>query len=177
MLKAFIGIILLAETTSTWFHASPTSAKVPLSWYFGASHTAICNCEAAIVQVKSYCSIIMARSYQVLPLDPCLCHFHHTSMCHALQWGYIKGSTGKKSLAGGNVGVFCKIVDLFQRRDSINALDMEVHNYATLENLQGIVIPWVNGCYDVWGLLRLLGLKDVGTAISKHGPISTQTRT
>ena len=43
--------------------------------------------------------------------------------------------------------------------------------------------PWriykarVHGYYDVWGLLRLLALEDVGTAIPEHGPISTQTRT
>jgi hypothetical protein len=29
MLKAFVGIIPLAETAPTWFHTSPTSAKVP----------------------------------------------------------------------------------------------------------------------------------------------------
>lgn len=39
-----------------------------------------------------------------------------------------------------------------------------------------MVIPRVCGYYDVWGLLRLLALEDVGTAISEDGPINDQTR-
>jgi tRNA A-37 threonylcarbamoyl transferase component Bud32 len=81
------------------------------------------------------------------------------------------------AFAGGNLDVFCKIVDLFQRRDSINALNREVRNYATLQDLQSIVIPRVRGYYDIWGLLRLLALEDVGTTIPEDGPINTQTRT
>jgi hypothetical protein len=89
-----------------------------------------------------------------------------------------RGCTSKAKLlrgilAGGNLNVFCKIVDLFQRRDSIDALDMEVRNYATWQNLQGIVIPRVHGYYDVWGLLRLLALGDVATAFPE---IDTRTR-
>jgi len=55
--------------------------------------------------------------------------------------------------------VFCKVVDLFQRQDPIDALDKEVRNYATLKDLQGVVVPRVRGYYDVWGLLRLLALE------------------
>ena len=50
---------------------------------------------------------------------------------------------------------------------------MEVRNYATWQNLQGIVIPRVHGYYDVWGLLRLLALGDVATAFPE---IDTRTR-
>ena len=75
-----------------------------------------------------------------------------------------------------NLDVFCKIIDLFQRGDAMDALDTEVRNYATLHHLQGTVIPRVHGYYDVWGLLRLLALEDVGTAIPEDRPISTQTR-
>ena len=77
---------------------------------------------------------------------------------------------------GGDLHVFCKIVDLFQRGDALDALDTKVRNYATLQDLQGIVIPRVHGYYDVWGLLRLLALEDVGTAIPEDGPIKTRTR-
>jgi tRNA A-37 threonylcarbamoyl transferase component Bud32 len=45
-----------------------------------------------------------------------------------------------------------------------------------LQNLQGVIIPRVRGYYDVWGLLRLLALEDVGTAIPEDGPIDTRTR-
>jgi hypothetical protein len=76
-------------------------------------------------------------------------------------------------LARSNLNVFCKIVDLFQRRDSIDALNTEVYNYATLQNLQGTVIPRVRGYYNGWGLLRLLALEDVST---EDGSIDTQTK-
>jgi tRNA A-37 threonylcarbamoyl transferase component Bud32 len=58
----------------------------------------------------------------------------------------------------------------------MNTLGTEVRNYATLQHLQGIVIPRVRGYYDVWGLLRLLALEDVGTAIPEDGPVSARTR-
>lgn len=34
----------------------------------------------------------------------------------------------------------------------------------------------MSGYYDIWGLLRLLALEDVGTPIPEDGPIDTQTR-
>ncbi|KAM6492114.1 hypothetical protein JOM56_011838 [Amanita muscaria] len=178
MLKAFVGTILLAETASTWFHSSPTSAKIPPGRCFGTSRTAIHDRDAAIAQAHSYHSVVVAGSYQVLPLDPRLCHFHRTSVRHAPRRGCtLKATLVRGCFAGSNLNVFCKIIDLFQRRDSINALDMEVSNYATLQDLQGIVIPRVHGYYDIWGLLRLLALEDVGTAIPEDGSISTRTRT
>jgi tRNA A-37 threonylcarbamoyl transferase component Bud32 len=81
-----------------------------------------------------------------------------------------------RTLRAGDLDVFCKIVDLFQRGGALGALDMEVRKYATLQDLQGIVIPRVHGYYDVWGLLRLLALEDVGTAIPEDRPINTRTR-
>ena len=63
MLKAFVGIILLAELVSTWFHSSPTSAKVPPGRCFGTSLTAT---YAAITQAESYQSTIVAGTYSVL---------------------------------------------------------------------------------------------------------------
>jgi hypothetical protein len=83
MLKAFVGIILLAEVVSTWFHTSPTSAKALPGRSFGVSPTAAHVHDTAIVQAHSYHSTIIAGSYQALPLDPRLCHFHRTFVCHA----------------------------------------------------------------------------------------------
>ena len=177
MLKAFVGTILLAETTSIWFHSSPTPAKVPGDRYFGTTFAAIHNRDAAIAKAQSYHSVVTNGSYQVLPLDPRLCHFDRSAVRHAPRRGStLKAKLERGIFVGGNLNVFCKIVDLFQRRDSINALDLEVRNYATLQNLQGIVIPRVYGYYDIWGLLRLLALEDVGTAIPEDGEINTQTR-
>ena len=175
MLKAFVGTILLAETASTWFHSSPTSAKVPPGQYFSSTIAGARDRDAAILEAQSYRSPIVNGSYRIVPLDPYLCHFHRSSVRHTPQ----RGCTLKATLGWtrSNLDVFCKIVDLFRRSDSIDALDVEVRNYATLQNLQGIVIPRVHGYYDVWGLLRLLALEDVGTAIPEDVEISTQTRT
>jgi tRNA A-37 threonylcarbamoyl transferase component Bud32 len=70
----------------------------------------------------------------------------------------------------------CKIVDLFHSHDAVCALDTEVCNYAALKNLQGVVIPRVHGYYDVWGLLKLLALQVVGTAIPEDAPIDAEMR-
>ena len=177
MLKAFVGTILLAETASILFHSSPTPAKAPDDQYFGITLTAIRNRDAAIAEAQSYHSVVVNGSYQVFPLDPHLCHFDRSAVRHAPRRGStLKAKLETGILAGGNLNVFCKIVDLFQRRDSIDALNLEARNYATLQNLQGIAIPCVYGYYDVWGLLRLLALEDVGTAIPEDGEIDTHTR-
>jgi len=177
MLKAFVGIILLAETTSLWFHTSPTPAKAPDDRYFGATLTAKHNRDAAVAAAHSYHSLIVNGSYQVLPLDPRLCHFDRSAVRHVSQRGStLKAKLERGILAGGDLNVFCKVVDLFQTRDSIDALNLEARNYATLQNLQGIVIPRVYGYYDVCGLLRCLALEEVGTVILEDGAIDTQTR-
>ena len=55
MLKAFVGIILLAETaSSTWFHSSPTSANAPQGRYFGGSIAGDRGRDAAVAQAQSY---------------------------------------------------------------------------------------------------------------------------
>ena len=89
MLKAFVGIILLAETASTWFHSSPTlsDSDVPLNRYFGKSLRAISARNTAIKKAGSYHSVIIDGSYPLLPLDPRLCHFDRTSVRHAPQRG------------------------------------------------------------------------------------------
>lgn len=177
MLKAFVGIILLAEVTSTWFHTSPTLAKPPSNRYFGTSATATRSRDRAIRLAGSSRSTVVAGSYEILQLDPRLCRFDRTSVRHAPQRGCtVRATLARGILAGGSLDVFCKVVDLFQRKDSIDGLDREVRNYAILHNLQGEVIPRVRGYYDVWGLLRLLALEDVGTAIPETGPVDTQTR-
>ncbi|KAF8347604.1 hypothetical protein F5887DRAFT_1072595 [Amanita rubescens] len=158
MLKAFVGTILLAETDSIRFHSSPTPAKAPDDRYFGVTLTAIRNRDAAIAEARSYHSVVVNGSYQVLPLDPRLCHFDRSAVRHVPRRGStLKAKLERGILAGGNLNVFCKIVDLFQRRDSIDALNLEARNYATL-------------------FARLLALEDVGTAIPEDGEIDTQTR-
>jgi len=70
-----------------------------------------------------------------------------------------------RGLFTGDLDVFCKVVDLAQRGNSLDMLNKEVQNYATLAHLQGQVIPQVRGYYNIWGLLRLLALEDVGSEL------------
>jgi hypothetical protein len=95
---------------------------------------------------------------------------------HSPRQGYTLKAKLLREILISNLNIFCKVVDLFQSGDLIDMLDMEVRNYATLQVLQGFVIPHVYGYYDVWGLLRLLALEDVGTAIPEDGEIDTRTR-
>jgi hypothetical protein len=169
MLKAFVGIIWLAN--DSWFHSSPTPGR-----YFGPSPTGARQRATALRQAHHYRSGIVAGSYDVWQLDPRLCHFDRSSIRHAPRHGF----TLKAKLETGILtreDVFCKVVDLFRAQDSIDSLDMEVRNYATLKDLQGIAIPRVCGYYDIWGLLRVLVLEDVGTAIPEGQQIGVQMRT
>src|ERR1700691_528450 len=172
MLKAYVGTILLAETASTWFHTSVSNIESPPDRYFRSSDTAIRDRDTAIVQAQSYNSTPVAGSYPVLPLDPRLCHFSRSSVRHSPERGCTLRATLERS--SGNLKVFCKIVDLFRSYDAVSALDMEVRNYAALQNLQGVVIPQVHGYYNVWGLLKLLALEVVGKAIPEDEPIDAE---
>jgi hypothetical protein len=174
MLKAFVGTILLAETASTWFHTSLSDIDSPPDRYFRSSNTAIRDRDIAIVQAQSYNSTPVAGSYPVLPLDPRLCHFNRSSVCHSPERGWTLKATLERS--SSNLKVFCKIVDLFWSCDAVSALDTEARNYAALQNLQGVVIPQVHGYYTVWGLLKLLALEVVGTAIPEDVPIDAEMR-
>lgn len=174
MLKAYVGTILLAETASPWFHTSVSDIDSPPDRYFRSSDTAIRHRDIAIVRAQSYNSTPVAGSYPVLPLDPRLCHFSHSSIRHSPERGCTLRATLERS--DSNLKVFCKIVDLFRSYDTICALDTEVRNYAALKNLQGVVIPRVHGYYDVWGLLKLLALEVVGTAIPEDAPIDAEMR-
>jgi hypothetical protein len=174
MLKAFVGIILLAE--NAWFHSSPTPAKPPPGRYFGTSPTAVSQRKVAIGDAQNYRSQVVAGSYQVLPLDPRLCHFDRSSVRHAPNQGFTLKAKLERGLMIASEVVFCKVVDLFQRQEPIDALDREVRNYATLKDLQGVVVPRVRGYYDIWGLLKLIALEDVGTAIPEDWPIDVKMR-
>jgi hypothetical protein len=84
------------------------------------------------------------------------------------QWQHSPSLRATLERSSGNLKVFWKIVDLFHSYNTVSVLDMKVHNYAALRNLQGVVIPQVHGYYNVWGLLKLLALEVVGTAMIRR---------
>jgi hypothetical protein len=141
MLKAFVGIILLAN--DSWFHSSPTLVHTLVD---------LSQRDRALKQARHYRSRVVAGSYNVLQLDPHLCHFDRSSVRRGSQHGF----TLKAKLETGMLtreDVFCKVVDLFRAQDSLN---LEVSNYATLKDLQGIAIPRVCGYPEPIGPLCMM---------------------
>ena len=171
MLKAFVGIILLADSEATWFHTSPTLCDSPRGRHFDTNRSGCRACDRAIVQAGSYHPIVVNGPYQIIDLDPRLCRFDRSFVRHTPQQGFTVKATLMRGLFTGDLDVFCKIVDLAQRGNSLNK---EVQNYATLAHLQGQVIPQVRGYYNIWGLLRLLALEDVGSMIPEAEPIDAR---
>jgi len=116
-------------------------------------------------------------SYPIVELDPHLCRFDRSFVRHTPQRGFtVKATLMRGGVFTADLPVFCKIIDLAQRGDYLGMLDTEMQNYAMLQHLQGQVIPRVRGYYNVWGLLRLFALEDVGTAIPASSPIGDTTR-
>ena len=177
VLKAFVGIILLADAEANWFHTSPTIWNSPRNRHFSTSTpSGPKDRDRAVLRAGSYHPTVVNGSYPIVELDPRLCRFERSFVRHTPQWGFTVRAT---LLRGGNttdLEVFCKITDLAQRGDSLGMLDTEMQNYAILQHLQGQVIPRVHGYYNIWGLLRVLVLEDVGTAIPAVGLINATTR-
>ena len=83
----------------------------------------------------------------------------------------IRPSIGKHDLE-----VVFKIVDVMRYRNAEASLQREASAYASLQNLQGTVIPKLYGFYLVWGILMLLALQPVGNSISEDEEISMKLR-
>lgn len=112
MLKALSCL----QITSTWLQ---TPAKVPLA------NTSVYLPQPLVYltqpsQRQSYRSTVVAGSYGILQLDPRLCLFHRTSMCHAPQRGCTIKATLVRGVFAEYLDVFCKIVDIFRRRNCIS---------------------------------------------------------
>ena len=73
MLKAWVGILLLAE--DDWFYSSPTPSNPPPSRSFGTSNTALANRKEAFLTAGSYAVDPNNSTYPLLDLDFRLCNF------------------------------------------------------------------------------------------------------
>ena len=175
MLKAFVGIILLADAEPNWFHTSPSICNAPRNRHFDTS--TLTGRNDRILRAGSNHPTAVNGSYPIVELDPRLCRFDRSFVRHTPQRGFtVKATLMRGGIFIADLPVFCKVIDLAQRGDSLGMLDTEMQNYATLQHLQGQVIPRVRGYYNVLGLLRHLALEDVGTAIPASSPISATTR-
>ena len=172
MLKAWVGIILLAE--DNWFYMSPTPDSAPLSRNskFGTSTAALKERRAG----KGYHMHPVDGKYQCIALDFHSCFFDLSSCHHGTKSCVLNGRFLRPSVEEGDLHVIYKVVDVSRYCDVADMLEHEACAFAALENLQGKVIPTLYGYYEIWGILRLLALEPVGKAIPEDEEIDHTLR-
>jgi hypothetical protein len=173
MLKAWVGMVLLAE--DDWFYASPTTTSAPPGRNFGRSMAAWKERKSALGRTQKY--HMLPVDYQCLDLDFRLCRFDLSSARHGANGCVVNARLlAPDAVWKPDLQVVCKVVDVFHYPDAADLLFGEARAYAALQNLQGEVIPTLYGFYEVWGILRLLALEPVGNAISEEEQIDPPLR-
>jgi len=162
MLKAWVGMILLAE--ADWFFASSTTSSAPPNLDIAqACHTQPVH-----------------GNYQCCTLDFRLCHFDLSTARHGQTDCVVETRLVLPPILGvlnfHTRQVICKVVHVARYPGAVELLNAEVRAYAALINLQGKVIPTLYGFNVVWGILRLIALEPVGQAIAENEPITRQLR-
>ena len=168
MLKAWVGMVLLAE--NDWFYASLTFSNPPVprscietkaAWKEWGRTTRNVNCE-----------------YPCLALDFHLCFFDLGSARRGTYGCLVNARFLQSSGRDCDLDVVCKFVDVVRYPDAKDLLQGETHRdaYPALRNPQGQVIPTLYGFYEVWGILQLLALERVGDAIPDDGSITVILR-
>jgi hypothetical protein len=173
MLKAWVGMVLLAE--DDWFYASPTKFSVPPGQNFGVPAWQERN--RAVDEAQGYRMQPVNGEYQRLDLDFRLCHFDLSSVRRNETNGcVVKTQLLRSSFFKYDLHVVCKVVDALRDPNDADSLAEEACAYASLQNLQGKVIPTLYGYYEIWGILHLLALEPVGNAISDDEQIDAGLR-
>jgi hypothetical protein len=160
MLKAWVGMVLLAE--DDWFYASPTLAKASKEM------------KAAVSTAAEYHAPPVNGEYRCLNLDFHLCRFHGSSARHGANVCVFDGQLIRPSRF--DLDIIFKIVDIMRYPDAAPLLKDEARAYASLQGLQGAVIPKLCGFYSVWGILMLLALQPVGNSIPDDEQIDVKLR-
>jgi hypothetical protein len=169
MLKAFVGIVLLAEKNSSL--ASPAMSLVPSNLYFSSasdSNKAEQECQEAIIAAHNYEMLPIGGTYPCLPINIRLCQWTRPSIHHSEKGGCVARAKFPLDCKDQmEITVICKLIDVFRNIDSIEWLESEAQTYANLITLQGQVVPRIHGYYDLWGIVNFLMLQDVGVALSE----------
>ena len=174
MLKAWVGMVLLAE--DHWFYLSPTPSSLSSTQYFGDTETAWRERVQAIRNAEGYESRPVNGEYKCLPLDFRLCIFDTSSARRQEDGCVVNTQLLQSSSLDASLSVVCKIVDVLRYPETEALLKDETLAYAALEPLQGQVIPILHGFYEVWGILHILALQPVGAAILEDEPIDVILR-
>jgi hypothetical protein len=176
MLKAFVGMVLLAE--NNWFYSSsPTPSSPPLGWTLGTLGAAWKHRKAAVGVAKKYHKQAVNGAYRCVAIDFCLCHFDLSSTRRGANGCVVTAQFLSPSDGHCIPHVVCKVVDGLHNPDAASSLYEEACAYAALQDLQGKVIPILHSFYKVWGILQFLALEPVGNAISEGKQIDQTLRT
>jgi hypothetical protein len=171
MLKAWVGMVLLAEDDWTY-----TCAFTPLARSFGTPMSASSQQKKGLKTTEEYLPRLVNGEYQCIPLDFHLCHFDLTSArrganCCVLNSRFPQPSTGEDAYH-----VIYKAVDVLRDPDAAGWIEDEARAYAALRDLQGRVIPTLYGFHELWGILHVLVLQPVGEAIREDDEIDEALR-
>jgi hypothetical protein len=175
MLKAWVGMVLLAE--DDWFYSSPTPSSAPPGRTFGTSTAAWKDRKGAVRDAEGYHMQPVNDAYQCRAIDFRLCRFDLSSARRGANGCVVTARFLPSSVGARDLHVVCKVVDVLRYPDAANSLDGEARAYAALQDLQGEVIPTLYGFYEVWGILQLLALEPVGNAVSEDEQIDQTLRT
>jgi hypothetical protein len=167
ILKAIVGMAMLSE--KDWLCVSSTR-------FFGQTKTALKKQKKAIKRAGYYNVAPNHGTYPLLTLDYRLCDFQRISS--RLSWcgSVVDAKLLRDSLNLPPLDVVCKIADVMRYPDACDVLAAEARMYASLQHLQGDVIPTMHGYYKIWGTLHLLALEPVGQAISEDRIITDELR-
>jgi hypothetical protein len=174
MLKAFVGMVLLAE--NDWFYSSPTLASAPPNRNLGSSGPAWKERKAAVDVAEGYQMQPVDGAYQCLVIDFRICRFELSSARPGANGCTVTGRLMAPVAGVPDLRVVCKVVDALRYPDAANSLNHEARAYAALKGLQGQVIPTLYGFYEVWGILQFLALEPVGNAIAEDEQIDQTLR-
>jgi len=173
MLKALVGIVLLAE--NDWLYGFSTPSISP-SRFFGDSRTAQNAQKNAIKAAQNYSVAPKNGTYPCLDLDLRLCDFQLSTARYSGIGSMVHASFLQESIDKPPLSVMCKVVDVIRRDDLDDMLESELRTYAALQDLQGKVIPRLYGYYNVWGILDILALEPVGHAVTEDQTITPALR-
>jgi hypothetical protein len=174
MLKALVGMVLLAE--NDWLYAFSAPSVSSPSRFFGDSRPAQNAQKKAIKAAQNYSVAPKNGTYPCLDLDLRLCDFQLSTARYSGIGSAVHASFLQESIDKPPLPVMCKIVDVIRRDDLDDMLNSELRTYAALQDLQGKVIPRLYGYYNVWGILDILALEPVGHAVTEDQTITPALR-
>ena len=162
MLKAWVGMVLLAEDDRVFTSPAQSSGPAP---NVGSLKPANKDTEESRMR-------FVEGKYQRCALDFRLCQFDLTSARRGENCCVVSG----RLLQHPDLPMIFKVVDAMRHPDVADSLKVEATAYLALEYLQGKAIPTLYRFYKVWEILHILALEPVGEAIGEDEQIDDALR-